>query len=296
MFPRFSELPSDLQEYIVHWASDDYSDPDFNAELMLVCKDFLVWAAHNHYRVLSISSSTELGTLLQTSLFRQTAARSVRILLIADVPTSCSSLICEMLCMTSNLISLSLHVEGGFIFPNSLRLPKLRAFMAGDPDSPADVTQLSPGLARQLTHFTYGVGLILKFTDLLRWLRQPLDSLSHVLLLIDEDCADNLDEWQTVFIRIRDEVLPLLPHHMRVFIVNPEYMPDIQDLDENLVSFIRGELDRRVVFAPSNHSKDPAYIQFEDEVGSASVHLYEADEVSIWNLAEDFISKRDAQN
>ncbi|KAH8825865.1 hypothetical protein DL96DRAFT_1817305 [Flagelloscypha sp. PMI_526] len=303
MFPRFRELPTDLQEYIVHWASDDYGEPGFNSELMLVCKDFMVWlvtlchrAAHNHYRILPITGAHRLEGLLQTNIFRQTAARSVRVLFVTDVPTACSSLICEMLRMTSNLISFYLDIDGGFIFPDTLSLPRLRAVMAGGSDSLADVIHLSTGLARQLTHFAYAVNPALMLADLLRWLSQPLDSLSHVILHFTDQCADTLADWNALFRRTIDEVLPLLPQQLRVFIVHLEDVPDIQDSDDDLVNFIRGQLDRRVAFAPRNRSEDPLFVQYTGEVATAPLLLYDANETSIWASAEEFISKRDAQN
>ncbi|KAH8798441.1 hypothetical protein DL96DRAFT_1720561 [Flagelloscypha sp. PMI_526] len=301
MFLQFTRLPSELQEYIVYWATGTYDDPDSSEGLTLVSKDIFVWATRNRYRILVIETISHLKCLLQTEYIWPTAAQHVHVLVLSDIPASDSTIIHEMLTMTSNLISLLFNIEGGFTVPESIFLPKLRAAIAASSEPTTNTVcylRLPPVLIQQLTHFTYvlyATGLE-KWDDLLWWLSQPLDSITHFRLVFDEDCADDLEQWQILFRETRDTVLPLLPSHLRVFLVQPEYIPDESSLGDDMLNFLDGQIDSRVVFAPSedgqNSSLHPMFLEYEGERVRESLHIYEADAKGIWVLAEEFIGAR----
>ncbi|KAH8794584.1 hypothetical protein DL96DRAFT_1650800 [Flagelloscypha sp. PMI_526] len=299
LFPQFSELPPELQEYIVYWASGNYGDPGMTAALMLVSKVFLIWASHFHYRIVIIENNAQLERLLGSSFFRETAAQSVHILVLTDLPPSSYLLICTLLKMTTNLFGLFFHIHGGFVVPDTVALPKLRAVMSGTPEGRTDEHRLSFSMARQLTHFPYLGGLHNDFTfeDLLRWLRQPFDSLTHILMRFDDNCAKDIGEWQELFRQTRDKVLPRLPPNLRVFIIQPPWVPHAEDLDEDLRSFINGTCDSRIVFSPEESSdgmvwSDQLYLRYAGEREVESVHIYETEAKGIWISAEEFIQNR----
>ncbi|KAH8823183.1 hypothetical protein DL96DRAFT_1818945 [Flagelloscypha sp. PMI_526] len=311
MFLRFCELPSELQQCVVHLALNDPDGPHpFTA--MLVCKNFFTWTVPDSYRYLYIGCDRQLVRLLQTEILWPTAGGSVHHLFLDGIRSTCFPLIYKLLQMTPNLSSVLFTLEGDFTISDTVDLPKLRKVMVSGPKSEDGNTchiHLPSKILQRLTHFAYIVQASHISThvendnldDLVRWLREPFDSLSHFCVTFEDNWVA-LDLWEILIRDIKDRVLPLLPYQLRVFLVHGEINMSMKGALDHSVS---GQVDRHIAIAD---------IDLEDYLGVTWLapifhdYLFErkyriknhlqfssTDPLEIWVLAEEFSSTEDGK-
>ncbi|KAH8823182.1 hypothetical protein DL96DRAFT_1818944 [Flagelloscypha sp. PMI_526] len=310
MFLQFSRLPSELREYIVYWATKNKDDQH---ALLLVCKDFLTWTVPDVWHTLFIRDGYELEGILQTEIVWPIAAPSVRHLSFDEIGTDHFPLVCKLLNMTPNLSSVYFTLEGNFTLPDSIELPKLRKVMVAGPKSEDGSTchiHLPSKIVQQLTHFAYIVQVTHisthagngNFDDLVRWLKEPLESLTHFCLTLEDNWAI-MGLWKILIRDTKEKVLPLLPYKLRVFHVHGETNMGLRGaaVDRPVV----GQVDRRIVVADIDLGEyfGPAWLAplFQEYVDArmqrikGSIQFMPTDPLDVWVLAEEFSCKEDGK-
>ncbi|KAH8813734.1 hypothetical protein DL96DRAFT_1716041 [Flagelloscypha sp. PMI_526] len=306
MFHQFLKLPPELQEFVVQWAGEE--DEETALSVSLVSPSFRVWISPRLFRILNIEDGTKLKRLLDSTAFRHLrGCGAVRVVAIAWIEESEKPLLEDFLSLTRNLTAFLLRVDGDFRIPDSTPLPKLHTLFTFQ-----DLSFSMPtNIVQQLTHLIHAIdtGGPSGLDELIRWLTMPLKTLTHLFLFLEFRTQEGEDGWQSMFQLINYRLLPVLPTTLRVFVVQPESVPDLEELDPETQDLLAGRVDGRIVFAPISALDEdtgdvivPASLpevflchQSETTLGE-TLHIRGKNTEGIWTVAEDFVKQRNEKN